>query len=68
MLKAVLNVVGMKCGGCETAVSSVVNSFAGVLACTVSAKAGTVEIDYDGAVADIDRIRLAIEEKGYKVV
>jgi len=68
MVRTVLRVAGMKCGGCETAVRGVVNGFAGVRACSASAGAGTVEIEYDESVADLDRIRMALAEKGFTVM
>lgn len=67
MAKIVLQVSGMKCGGCENSVQQVVKGQAGVQAVQASHKAATVEIDYDEALADIAAIRAAIQAKGFTV-
>lgn len=67
MATIVLQVTGMKCGGCENSVKDAVQALAGVKAVTPSFKANTVEVDYDDAVADPDAIKKAIQAKGFAV-
>ncbi len=67
MATIVLQVTGMKCGGCENTVKDTVQSLAGVNAVTPSFKAGTVEVDYNEGQADLAGIKQAIRDKGFTV-
>lgn len=67
MATIVLQVTGMKCGGCENAVQAAVRECSGVSAVKASHQAGTVEIEYDETQADIEAIRKTIKDKGYAV-
>jgi copper chaperone len=67
MATIVLQVTGMKCGGCENSVQQAVKECAGVSAVNASHKTGTVEIEYDETQADIEAIRKTIKDKGYAV-
>jgi copper chaperone len=67
MANAVLNVKGMKCGGCETNVSETVKAFAGVQSVKASHKEARVEIEFDDTQSDLDAIKKAITGKGFEV-
>ncbi|SMF93338.1 copper chaperone [Methylomagnum ishizawai] len=67
MATIVLQVTGMKCGGCENTVKTAVSALAGVAAVTPSFKANTVEVDYDEAQTDPETIKQAIQGKGFAV-
>jgi copper chaperone CopZ len=67
MATIVLQVTGMKCGGCENSVRDAVKGLAGVNTVAPSFKANTVEVDYDAAQADIEAVKQAIRDKGYAV-
>ncbi|HYE35133.1 heavy-metal-associated domain-containing protein [Methylocaldum sp.] len=67
MAKIVLQVTGMKCGGCENQVQDAAKSCAGVSAAKASQKTGAVEIDYDETKADLASVKKAITEKGFAV-
>ena len=68
MGKAVLNVAGMKCGGCEKSVQDIAQSLAGVLSAKASSKEATLEVDYDEEKVSLDSIKHLLPSKGYGVV
>ena len=67
MATIVLEVTGMKCGGCENSVKEAVQGLAGVNAVTPSFKANTVEVDYTEGQADLAGIKQTIRDKGFAV-
>jgi copper chaperone CopZ len=67
IMLAVLNVKGMKCGGCETNVRNALEALSGVVSVQPSHKENKVEVDFDEAVANLDDIRAAIVAKGFSV-
>jgi copper chaperone len=67
MAKIVLQVSGMKCGGCEKTVQEAAQEVPGVMSATASHKAASVEVEYDDAKTNPDAIRKAISGKGYPV-
>lgn len=67
MATIVLQVTGMKCGGCENAVQEAVKGSAGVSLAKASHQAGTVEVEYDEAQGNVESIKKAIREKGFSV-
>lgn len=67
MATIVLQVTGMKCGGCENSVRDAVQALAGVNAVTPSFKANTVEVDYDESRTGLDTIKKTIQDKGFAV-
>lgn len=67
MTTIVLQVSGMKCGGCENTVKTAVQACPGVTDVKPSHKTSTVEIDYDPSQADLDAIRNTIKAKGFTV-
>lgn len=67
MTTITLNVAGMKCGGCEKQITETLQGLAGVTGAQASHKAGTVEVQYDEAAADVEAIKTAIRGKGFEV-
>lgn len=67
MATIVLNVTGMKCGGCEKTVNEAVQALAGVESVTASHKASTVEVTYDADKTAPDAIKKTIQGKGFAV-
>ncbi len=68
MATIVLQVTGMKCGGCENQVRDAVMACSGVEKVTPSHKAATVEVEYDPATTDLDQVRKIITGKGFTLV
>ena len=66
MEKTTLNVQGMSCGHCKAAIESAVKE-AGAADVTVNLEAGTVEVAYDTAKVDLQKVKDAIEDAGYDV-
>ncbi len=66
-MKTVLNVKGMKCGGCESTVRDTVKACPGVTDVKPSFKENTVEIEYEEGKADLATISNAISAKGFQV-
>ena len=66
MKKLTLSVDGMMCGMCEAHVNNAVRKAANVSKVTSSHSAGKTEIWYEGDV-DVEAIKSAIAEEGYKV-
>ncbi len=63
----VLNVTGMKCGGCENNVKEKLSALAGVTSVAADHKANTVEVSFDESVLDLDAIKQAITDAGYVI-
>ena len=66
MKKLTLGVDGMMCGMCEAHVNNAVRKAANISKVTSSHSAGKTEIWYEGDV-DVEAIKSAIAEEGYKV-
>lgn len=64
----ILNVTGMKCGGCETNVRTKLSAIAGVGQVTASSKEAKVSVEFDDGQTNLDDIKAAIAEAGFKVV
>ncbi len=63
-----LNVTGMKCGGCEAHVTSALGKLDGVLSATASSKEQNVHVEYESGKTDLAAIRQTITDAGYTVV
>ncbi|MGZ8136962.1 MAG: heavy-metal-associated domain-containing protein [Methylococcaceae bacterium] len=63
-----LTVTGMKCGGCETNVTSKLQAIDGVLSVQASSKDNEVSVEFDSEKTDLDVITEAITEAGFNVV
>ncbi len=63
----VLNVNGMKCGGCESNIKETLSAIEGVESVSASHKENTVEVTYDASTTDLDAIKQAITGAGFEV-
>ncbi len=68
MKSVTLNVEGMSCSHCVSAVIKAVSALAGVAAVDVDLSGKTVAVDYNDDQVSLESIRDAIEEEGYDVV
>ncbi len=66
MEKVRFDVSGMTCAACEAAVSRSVNKVDGVSSATVNLLAGTMDVAYDDAKVNNDRIIRAVADAGYE--
>ncbi|MGR9072581.1 MAG: heavy-metal-associated domain-containing protein [Gammaproteobacteria bacterium] len=62
-----LNVTGMKCGGCETAVTTKLLSEKGIVSAKASHKENKIEVEYDADMTGPEKISQIITEAGYTV-
>ncbi len=67
METVVLDVTGMKCGGCESAVKQGLETLDGIEKAVPNHKLNKVEIGYTISKVNVDQIKQTIEELGYKV-
>jgi copper chaperone len=63
----VIKIEGMTCMGCVNSVKNVLEKVPGVDSVEVSLDQKQATIQYDGASADMDRFRKAIEDAGFEV-
>ena len=62
-----LNVIGMKCGGCESGITEKLFANDGVMAVTASHQNDLVDVEYDGQVTDLEAIKRIIVTAGYQI-
>lgn len=62
-----LQVTGMTCGGCESAIRRVLTMVDGVTSATASHQAGEVKVVFEPSKTSRARIEQAIEAAGYEV-
>ena len=62
-----LNVTGMKCGGCESAVTNKLLAVEGVVSVQASHQDNRVDIEYNEAEASLQTLKMIIEGAGYSV-
>lgn len=67
MATKTIQVEGMSCEHCKSAVSGALNNLDGVSQADVNLEAGTVEVNYDDAKVDYAAMTEAIEDQGYDV-
>ncbi|MBF7024977.1 copper chaperone CopZ [Staphylococcus kloosii] len=67
MATKTIQVEGMSCEHCKSAVSGALNNLDGVSQADVNLEAGTVEVNYDDAKVDDAAMTEAIEDQGYDV-
>lgn len=63
----VLTVLGMKCGGCETIVTTKLDAVDGVVAIKASSKEKTVSVAFDTDKVSLTAIKEVIQTAGYTV-
>ncbi|GAB4074542.1 copper chaperone CopZ [Barrientosiimonas marina] len=68
MAQIQLNVKGMDCGHCKTAVTNALEELDGVTSANVSVENGTADAEYDDSKVTFDQMKEAIEDQGYDVV
>lgn len=68
MEQIILNVDGMKCGGCENNVKSALEACDGVASVAASHKEKTVAVDFDAAKVSLEQIKQVIADKGFQVI
>ncbi len=62
-----LNVQGMTCNHCKMAVTNALTELEGVQNVEVQLQEGTVNVVYDEAKVDVEKMKEAIEDQGYDV-
>ncbi|MEE9346522.1 MAG: heavy-metal-associated domain-containing protein [Methylococcales bacterium] len=67
METVVLDVTGMKCGGCESGVKQALEALDGIDKVVPNHQLNKVEIAYTTTIIDVDQMKHAVEELGYKV-
>lgn len=67
MQKITLKVEGMSCGHCVSAVEGALNQL-GVISAKVNLESKSVDIEYDEAKTNVEKMKDAIEDQGYDVV
>lgn len=65
---ASLTVTGMKCGGCETNVTTKLKTLEGVKSATASSKNKEVKVEFDAKKTSLKAIVQAITDIGYTVI
>lgn len=68
MQNMTLDVQGMSCGHCQSAVEGALKDLAGVSEVTVHLDTGKVDVTYDQAKVTREDMHEAVEEQGYDVV
>ncbi len=68
MEKVTLPVTGMKCDACENLIHDALMEKEGVVSVKADHQAKTVEIEYDETKANLDELKQAIVDQGFKVV
>ncbi|PPD41479.1 MAG: mercuric reductase [Methylobacter sp.] len=64
----ILNVTGMKCGGCEANVTGKLGELDGVISAKASSQGQTVQVDFNPEKVSLAIIKDAIADAGYTVV
>ncbi len=68
VLKTVLNVEGMTCEGCESAIQGNLSKLDGVVSVKASYTAKTTIIEYDKSQITKEELEKAIVDTGYKII
>lgn len=67
MRTEILNVTGMTCGGCTSAVAKAMKATRGVKEVAVDLQQGQATIQYDESIASADDLRVAVKQAGFGV-
>ncbi|HLR02227.1 MAG TPA: copper chaperone CopZ [Virgibacillus sp.] len=68
MQKQTLDVQGMSCGHCKSAVEGALKDLGGISDVHVDLDSGKVDVMFDDQSVTVDEMRDAVEEQGYDVV
>jgi copper chaperone len=60
-----LNIQGMSCGHCKSAVENALRGQHGVRAATVDLEGGSARVEYDPATVSVEQLTAAVTEEGY---
>ncbi|WP_440951963.1 heavy-metal-associated domain-containing protein [Methanococcoides sp. FTZ1] len=66
MTETTIKVEGMSCGHCKMAVTKAISEVDGVSSVDVDLDKGEASFTYDPQVTDIDTIKKAVNDAGYK--
>ncbi len=67
MEQVTLNIKGMSCGHCQSAVTNALKELNGVEKVDVHLDKGTADVAYDGSKVTTEKMKEAVEEQGYDV-
>lgn len=67
MEQVTLNVEGMTCGHCKSAVTGALEELDGVSEVDVQLDKGTADVKYDESKVSKDQMKEAVEDQGYDV-
>ena len=67
MATTVLNVPDISCEHCERTITSALTPVAGIRAINVDIPAKQVQVEYDEAKVDVDRMKAILSEEDYPV-
>ncbi len=62
-----IKVNGMHCSSCEMIIKESLEEFEGIHDVKSSHKSGVVEVDFNPDTISLDKIKMIIENEGYKV-
>ncbi|SJM96540.1 heavy-metal-associated domain-containing protein [Crenothrix polyspora] len=63
----VLSVLGMKCGGCESNITTKLSAVDGVKTVQASSKDKTVSVEFESDKTSLETIKSVIQAAGYSV-
>ncbi|WP_340818393.1 cation transporter [Methanolobus sp. WCC4] len=66
MVETTIKVEGMSCGHCQMHVTKAINGVEGVSSVNVDQEKGEASVSYDPETTDIDTIKKAVNDSGYK--
>ncbi len=67
MKNITLDVKGMTCGHCKSAVNGALEELEGVVKVEVNLETGKVEVNFDESKVDETKLKDVVEEQGYDV-
>ena len=67
MTEIKIRIEGMMCGHCQISVTKAISSVKGVSAASVNLAGKEATVSYDPKITNVDAIKAAIIEAGYKV-
>jgi copper chaperone CopZ len=67
MTETKIKIEGMMCGHCQASVTKAISSVKGVSAASVNLAGKEATVSYDPKITNVDAIKAAIVEAGYKV-
>ncbi|AKB85822.1 heavy-metal-associated domain-containing protein [Methanococcoides methylutens] len=66
MVETTIKVEGMSCGHCQMTVTKAISGVEGVSSVDVDLEKGEANVSYDPEATDIDTIKKAVNDSGYK--